>query len=264
MAPADDSMNTENHYLSILVALVIASIFIPTKDSFAQYDRSGPWWGKVQRPLLGVAYTAEPSDYDLSSNVCPNPSTCKYFDSDFTNADFSLLWGPAGRNDLDAIRKLKINFIALYDWAGGFCRNHKPFLTAALNNGSNPLMVAVPISDTKVATAFDPVEVTDIRTILYEVYGLDTSGNGTPTLNPAVAMWRIGNEVQLHQIHLANAVQVAKIIVDFENEKHIVDRDKLLFTSDVDFGILNGQPPGISQLIALQQAFINAGMSDIW
>src|SRR5215472_16828568 len=122
MRTSAESTASKNYRVSILVVLAIATVSMSAADAFAQYDRSGPWWSKVQRPLLGVAYTAEPSDYNLTSNVCPSPSTCKYFDSDFTNEDFSLLWGPAGRDDLDAIRKLKMNFIALYDWVGGFCR----------------------------------------------------------------------------------------------------------------------------------------------
>jgi hypothetical protein len=120
-----DSMARKNYCRSVFVLIIVLTL-MPAGHAFAQYDRSGPWWAKLQRPMLGVAYTAEPSDYNNTApignparNVCNDPSACKYFDSDFTNADFSLLWGPAGRDDLDAIRKLKMNFIALYDWVGG-------------------------------------------------------------------------------------------------------------------------------------------------
>jgi hypothetical protein len=234
-----------------------------TCPGLPQYDRSGPWWSKVQRPIFGMAYTAEPSDYDNTSSGknsnCAPP--CKYFDSDFTNADFSLLWGPSGRNDLDTIRKLKVNFITLYDWVGGFCRNHKPFLDAAWNGGTNPLMVTVPFADSKVQN----VDENDIRSIIYEVYGLDSGGNGTPALNPAAAMWRIGNEAEGHGIPLANVARVAQIILDFETAKNIPDSDKLLITSDVDFGKpFPSFPPGIHQIIALQQAFTDAGLVDFW
>lgn len=256
------------------VLFLCGAIFVTaTQGLAAGYDRSGPWWSKVPKPLFGMAYTAEPSDYNNTAplgnperNVCPQPNACKYFDSDFANSDFSLLWGSDnnGRNDLGTIRGLGMNFIALYDWSGGGCRNHVPFLNAAWNGGTKPLMVTIPISDFNVTNAFDPVTKANILSIVYEAYGLDQNGNGTPLINPGVGMWRIGNEVQLHQIPLANAAEVAKIILNFEADKSIPDNQKLVFTSDVDFGILGGQPPGISQLLALQQAFSDAGLSDIW
>jgi hypothetical protein len=238
----------------------------------AGYDRSGPWWKLVPRPLYGMAYTAEPSDYNNTAPMgspkrtsCPQPSMCKYFDSDFTNSDFSVLWGSPGRNDLGTIRNgLKLNFITLYDWVGGFCRNHTPFLNAAWNGGTNPLRVAIPISNFNVQTAFDPVTRSNILSILYQAYGLDSNGAGTPKLNPAVSMWRIGNEVQFNGIPPKNAAEVAKIIVNFEKDKKVPTSQQLVFTSDVDFGILNNQQPGILQLLALKTAFINAGLSDIW
>ncbi len=190
---------------------------------------------------------------------------CKYFDTDFANSDFSLLWGSPGRNDLDTIRTgLKMNFIALYDWSGGFCRNHTPFLNAAWNGGTNPLKVTIPISNFNVQTAFDPVTRSNILSILYQAYGLNANGGGTPKINPAVSMWRIGNEVQKNGIAPKNAAEVAKIIVNFEKDKRIPNNQQLVFTSDVDFGILNSQQPGIFQLLALKAAFINAGLSDIW
>ncbi len=250
-------------HLIVLVAVCGAIISSSTMARAAGYDRTGPWWGKVKRPLLGIAYTAEPSDYN-NTNVCNNPSACKYFDSDFANGDFSLLWGSSGRDDLDAIRKLKMNFITLYDWVGGFCRDHKPFLDAAWNSGDKSLMVTIPISNFNVQDVFNPTTTTNIRSILFQAYGLDRNGNGTPQIHPAVVMWRIGNEVQRNQIPLQNVAQVVKIIVDFEKEKSVPDNQKLVFTSDVDFEVLGGALPGISQLLALQQAFTKAGLSDVW
>lgn len=255
-----------------LVLLLCAAIFVSATQALAaNYNRAGAWWTRVPDPLFGMAYTAEPSDYNNSAPMgspertsCPFPDACKYFDSDFTNADFSLLWGPSGRNDLGTIRGLGMNFIALYDWAGGFCRDHKPFLDAAWNGGKNPLMVTIPISDTKVQNAFEPSGKADILSILYQAYGLDPNGNGTPNISPAASMWRIGNEVALHHIELNRVVQVVKIILNFEAEKGIPDNQKLVFTSDVDFGVQRGQPPGIAQMLDLQKAFNDAGLSDIW
>jgi hypothetical protein len=113
-------------------------------------------------------------------------------------------------------------------------------------------------------SVFDSVTKANVLSILYEAYGLDQSGNGTPQINPAVGMWQIRNEVQLHQIALVNAAEVAKIILNFEADKNIPDNQKLVFSPDVDFGILFGQPPAISQLLALQKAFSDAGLSGIW
>lgn len=256
----------------LIVLFLCSAIFVSAAQAATGYDRSGPWWKLVPRPLLGTAYTPEPSDYnntapmgDPKRTSCPQPVMCKYFDTDFANSDFSALWGSPGRNDLGTIRTgLKMNFIALYDWSGGFCRNHTPFLNAAWNGGTNPLRVTIPISNFNVQTAFDPVTRSNILSILYQAYGLTANGAGTPKINPAVSMWRIGNEVQKNGIAPKNAAEVAKIIVNFEKDKAIPNSQQLVFTSDVDFGILNSKPPGISQLLALKAAFINAGLSDIW
>ncbi len=254
---------------SIIAVLLLLVILVPAARVLAaDYDRSGPWWNKVPDPLFGMAYTAEPSDYNNTApvgsaqrTVCNFPDACKYFDSDFANGDFSLLWGPSGRNDLKTIQNFGMNFIALYDWSGGFCRNHSPFLNQAQNDH---LMVTIPISDFNVQTVFDPTTRSNILSILYQAYGLNPDGSGSPQINPAVSMWRIGNEVELHHIPLSNAAEVAKVILNFEADKHIPDSQKLVFTSDVDFGALRSQPPGIAQMLALQKAFSDAGLSDIW
>jgi hypothetical protein len=270
-----ESGAADRHNLVCLVVVFLyAAILVSATQAFAAagYDRSGPWWKKVPRPLFGMAYTPEPSDYnntapegDPKRTSCPQPAMCKYFDTDFANKDFSALWGPSGRNDLGTIRtRLKMNFIALYDWVGGFCRDHTPFLDAAWNGGTKPLMVTIPISNYNVATAFDPLTVSNIRSILYQAYGLNASGAGTPKINPAVSMWRIGNEVQRNGIPPANAAEVAKIIVNFEKDKRIPVDQQLVFTSDADFVLLDGKPAGIARLLALKAAFINAGLSDIW
>ena len=253
--------------LALIAALMILTVSnsLGAGSSNGPYDRTGVWWNRVSRPLFGMAYTAEPSDYNDSAplgtperNVC-DKTYCKYFDSDFTNADFSMLWGPDGRNDLLTIKNMGLNFIALYDWSGGFCRNHQPFLAAATNDG---LMVTIPISDFNLKDV--DAQTNNIRSILFEAYGLDPQGNGTPNISPAASMWRLGNEAGLHNIPARNVVKAAKIIIDFENEENIPDNQKLLFTSDVDFGVYDGRPPGIAPLLKLKQAFVDAGMSDIW
>jgi hypothetical protein len=147
---------------------------------------------------------------------------------------------------------------------GGFCRDHKPFLDAAWNNDDHPLMVTIPVSDTNVADVFNPVYHGQHSHDSFPGPWARRQWQRHSTNTSGRRLWRIGNEVQLHQIPLENAVQVFKIIVDFENEKGISDNQKLVFTSDVDFGVLGGQPPGIFQLLALKQAFVDAGMSDIW
>jgi hypothetical protein len=122
--------------------------------------------------------------------------------------------------------------------------------------------VTIPISNFNVREMGS--QTPNILSILYQAYGLDAQGNGTPNISSAVSMWRIGNEVEHSGIPAANAAKVAKIIVDFETQKNIPDSQKLVMTSDVDFGVKNGRAPGIQQVLALQRQFIDAGLSAIW
>jgi hypothetical protein len=205
-----------------------------------------------------MAYTPEPSDYG-SEFTCPFPDGCKYFDSDFYNSDFSLLWGPGGRNDLESLGSIHANNLHLYDWSN--CRDHIPFLDYA---HANRLTVWVPFSNFNVSNPFDPARRANIENIFREIYGLDHKNNGRKTPNPAAVLWGIGNEYDINGYPPANVAEVARIIVDLENAAGIVDADKLAFTSPVSFAVFDGKPAAIEQILQLQKAFIAAGLSDVW
>src|SRR4051812_43623193 len=82
--------------------------------------------------LKGMDYEPAPSDYSTSGG---SPSADKYWDTDFANLDFKMLWSLCGRNDLGTMASQGINFIKLYNWSStnglgpnGGCRQHIPFL----------------------------------------------------------------------------------------------------------------------------------------
>ena len=247
--------------LRFAVMASLATLFLLTSAglSFAQYDQTGPWWAKLPRPLKGMAYTPEPSDFSSTTN-CPNPSTCKYFDDDFFNADFEELWGSTGanaRNDLATIAGMGMNFLHLYDFSP--CRNHAPFIEYANSLG---LSVMIPISNYFVSGS-DPNEQQDIQTLFNEIYQVGTSNQGTPIAGAVI--WDIGNEYDINGISAADVAKVVSIIVGYENSLGITDDNKLLFTSPVSFGTF-GMPnaPAIAKLRHLQKAFIAAGLKDVW
>jgi hypothetical protein len=244
---------------ALLTLAIVLSPFSPFKASAQTpvYDRSGPWWSIIPRPLLSMAYTPEPSDYG-AQYTCEG---CKYFDSDFYNSDFKLLWGSGGRDDLRTLGQIHANNLHLYDWSS--CRDHLPFLNYAQANG---LTVWVPFSNYNVENPYDPGRRANIQNIVREIYGLNEQNQGRKTHHPAAVLWGIGNEYDqdLAKTPAANVAAVAKIVVDLENAAGIPDSQKLVFTSPVSFAALGGHPAAIQQILALQQAFIAAGLSDVW
>jgi hypothetical protein len=224
------------------------------------YDRGGPWWNIIPRPLLSMAYTPEPSDYGPQF-VGDSPATFKYFDSDFYNSDFKLLWGPGGRDDLRTLGQIRANNLHLYDWSP--CRDHVPFLNYAQANG---MSVWVPFSNYFVNNPYDPARRADIQAIVREIYGLNAQNQGRKTHHPAAVLWGIGNEFDQDRetTPAKNVAEVARIVVQLESDAGIPDSEKLVFTSPVSFAALNGQPAAIDQILELQQAFIAAGLSDVW
>lgn len=242
-----------------LVTITILVIAVASEASAAPvYSRSGPWWARIPRPLFSMAYTPEPSDYGAAF-TCRFPDGCKYFDSDFYNSDFNLLWGASGRNDLGTLHDIHANNVHLYDWST--CRNHSSFLDYA---NRNAITVWVPFSNFNVENPFDPARKVNIENIFREIYGLDQTNNGRKTPAAGAVIWGIGNEFDINQFPASNVAQVAKIIVDLENVAGITDDNKLVFTSPVSFAALAGKPAAIQQILQLQQAFINAGLSDVW
>jgi hypothetical protein len=247
--------------LVLLSSLLSVAVVFSAPQANAQppvYDRSGPWWRIIPRPLLSMANTPEPADYDAAF-TCPYPDGCKYFDTDFYNSDFALLWGPGGRDDLKILGQIHANNLHLYDWS--ICRDHLPFLNYAQANG---LTVWVPFSNHNLSNPFDPAQRANIQNIVREIYGLDQQNMGRKTHHPAVVIWDIGNEYDINGYPAANVAEVAKIVVELENAAGIPESEKLVFTLPVSFAVFDGKPPAIQQVLALQEAFLAAGLSDVW
>jgi hypothetical protein len=249
---------------SLTALLILASAGLSSAQQ--KYDQTGPWWAKLPRPLLGMDYSPEPSDYINPANTCTNkPYSCKYFDDDFFNADFPLLWGATGasaRNDLGTIQGMGMNFLHLYNFSG--CRNHLPFLSYANSQG---ISVMIPVSSYFVNPAADPNRTKDIQALFNEIYGV-SEGGASP--NPAAALWDIGNEYDNSGLSADDVASAVQIIVDYEEQLHITDANKLLFTSPVSFGTY-GRPnhPAIVKLQELQNAFAkfakeDPAMANIW
>src|SRR5690348_7203400 len=115
----------------------------PTVGSTFGNSPSGQSYLSLLRPMLGLNYEPAPSDY----NHLPPPQI--YYDTDFSNQDFSDLWSPignkkeVGRDYVQILKQsLKANVIKMYNW--NTARNHTPFLDYCEKNN---LKVIVPISN---------------------------------------------------------------------------------------------------------------------
>ncbi|TQV88817.1 hypothetical protein [Aliikangiella coralliicola] len=216
-------------------------------------------------PIQGVCYQPTPSD----DTPVPLP---KYFDSDYYNSDFSLLWGTSarGRNDLNNLStNLGVNFVHLYNWSvppapgstpGDYQRDHVPFLNACENEG---IKVFVPISNyflEQINQGNTQVK-SQIKSMVTEVYaaGASTKPNGA-------AIWGIGNEYDLATSFTAADVATAiSYLLDAEKGLGVPSSNLLPITSPVSFAVHSiPNAPAISALQTLQQAFTAAGLTSTW
>ena len=210
--------------------------------------------GADLQPIKGVAYQPAPSNY-------PGPDA--YYDTDFFNADFAQLWSAdgGGRGDLrEMAQGLGANLIRLYNWNPA--RNHLSFLNDAHRLG---LRVAVPISNYFVKD--DPQAAQHIRDIVRQVY-VDERGNPSTTPHPAVAMWTVGNEMDLEgnnqdpAVRRANLAKVAAATASLVAAEKVVNASKLLtVSSPVSFAAFAGKPPAIDATqMAMDQMTANPAL----
>ncbi|MCF8085094.1 MAG: hypothetical protein K9M96_18600 [Deltaproteobacteria bacterium] len=205
--------------------------------AYASSDRAS----KVNalKPLKGMCYVPYTSDW-----AAHNGPGQRYFDTDYTNSCFPLLWGTAskGRGDLKTLHGLGVNFLRLYDWSappsppGGpltlNLRNHLPFLDECAKYG---IKVTIPFSNYNVYNINNPSFTwikPNIEAMVEEAY----QGGTTP--HPAAAMLAVGNEILLHAAQnglsyeqaVQYAIQVVEVILQKEDAMGIPEADKLLIT----------------------------------
>ncbi len=218
--------------------------------------------------IKGISYSPAPS------NDAPQPLPI-YFDTDFANSCFPLLWDDAnsGRGDVKNLASLGVNFIHLYNWSvppapgsepGNHERSHTTFLKKCGDEGIN---VFVPISNYflgEISTANNNTNAgdkakglalvkTQIAAMVTEVY------NGGTTRYGGAAMWGVGNEYDLQNTYSAADIATAmEYILDAESTQNIPASELLPITSPVSFGTF-GEPnkPGIVKVQELKTA-INA------
>lgn len=170
-----------------------------------------------------------------------------YNDSDFYNADFPVLWGPAGgrgRDDLGRFRKeLNVNYIRPYDWQSNAAfRNHAPFLAYAAQLG---MRVSIPISNYTLKIMCNQVP-TDrdwkgkIAGVFNQVYG----AKGTMADRAAGAL-EIFNEYD--NFFCRNAKFVVDVAAEWkrlEDLRSLPDSQRLPIIVSVTFSLKNGLPGG--------------------
>jgi hypothetical protein len=169
-----------------------------------------------------------------------------YYDSDFYNQDFKVLWGKddsgKSRDDLGRYAsELKANFVHLYDWnSDPRARNHKPFLDYASDLG---MKVTIPISNYtyKIMCKYASGDWQEnVKNVFNEVYG----PLGT-TPHPAAGILKIFNEYDGSDCKNARFVaDVASYWKYLEDARNVPDEGRLPIIFPVTFGIANGIPGG--------------------
>ncbi|MCZ6593696.1 MAG: hypothetical protein O6943_02135, partial [Bacteroidetes bacterium] len=223
------------------------------------------------RPIRGMAYQPAPSDYSAD---CRNPASCKYFDTDFANDDFTGLWssnnpggsGP-GRGDLNIIaNKLGVSFLHLYNWSSPPLRKHKNFLDECSKLG---IKVTLPISNFTLECirgdqlckdcCANPLGISTLKFAKKNVKDILTEviTNGVP--HEAIAMWLIGNEYDLRGFSGAVVATAIQFLIEAEQELGVVaDENKLPISSPVSFGTFGDiDDPGIVKTRELIDALRN-------
>jgi hypothetical protein len=214
-------------------------------------------------PLKGICYVPYTSDWAENRG-----DGQKYFDTDYTNSCFPLLWGTdnSGRGDLKGFHGLGVNFLRLYDWSappsppGGSLtlnlRNHLPFLDECARYG---IKVTIPVSNYNVYNINNPNFTwikPNIEAIVEEAY------QGKTTPHPAAAMIAVGNEILYHaqengltyEEAVQYAIEVVEVILQKEAAMGIPQANKLLITLPLSTGTFgHGDVGGVYGLTLIQQ-----------
>jgi hypothetical protein len=219
-------------------------------------------------PMRGSAYVPAPSD---DKETPPQ----KYFDSDFTNSSFPLIWGKTngGRGDLSNFADLKVNFLHLYDWSvppspgqepGEYQRSHLSFLNEC---AANNIKVYVPISNYFLEQLHTTKNENDrkkvkgfIKAIVTEIY------NGGKSPHKAAGIWGIGNEFDLAGgFTVTDVVNMIQILIEVENSLNIPPNSLLPITSPVSFADpTHKNIPGIIAIQQLHESFKAANLESVW
>ncbi|PCI63347.1 MAG: hypothetical protein COB37_05140 [Kordiimonadales bacterium] len=208
-------------------------------------------------PIRGVSYAPVPSD---SASRPPE----KYFDTDFTNETFSLLWGSInnGRGDIKNLSDIGVNFLRLHHWsvppAPGYepeekQRNHLPFLREC---SKRDIKVLVPISNQflrQIHRGKGEEVKAAILAIVTEVYNRQTS---TPA---GAGMWAIGNEFDQGSpvFDVGDVVMAIEYLDEAETVLGILAENRLPVTAPISFDRYAPRAPGVVALQNLKRA-INA------
>lgn len=223
------------------------------------------------RPIKGVSYQPSPSDdCQLQTQITPSPCTATpgynsvYYDTDFYNTDFPLLWGPGttavpGRNDLKKLKDQGINFLHIYNWNAQ--RDHGTFLDAVAAHG---MKLTVPVSNYTaclivgggcqgVSAGSYQTAYTNIQAIFNQVY------NGGTTPHAAAGVWAIFNEYDYNSIDPVNVAFVIQAILQLEANAGITGANRLPFVVPVSNAVNAGSSSAWFQTAqALYQAIPNA------
>lgn len=226
------------------------------------------------RPIKGISYQPSPSDdcqlQTQYNSVQPclglkgyNPT---YYDTDFYNTDFALLWGPGttankGRNDLATLKAQGINFLHLYNWNAQ--RDHGTFLDAVV---ANNMKVMVPISNYTAClivggcqsvppgTGSYQKAYDNVQAIFKQVYP-----NGGSTPHPGIGAWGIFNEYDYNNIDPANVAFVIQAILQLETAAGVTGANRLPFMVPASNAVNAGtQYAWFQTAQALYQAIPNA------
>ena len=227
------------------------------------------------RPIKGISYQPSPSDdcqlQTQYSGVQPcqglNGYNPTYFDTDFYNTDFALLWGPGttatpGRNDLATLAAQGINFLHLYNWNAQ--RDHGSFLDAV---AAKNMKVMVPISNYTaclivggcqgVQTGSYQNAYNNIQAIFNQVYP-----NGGTTPHQGIGAWGVFNEYDYNNIDPANVAFAIQAILGLEAAAGIPAANRLPIMVPASNAVnANSQYAWFQTAQALYQAIPNANSS---